>query len=317
MFTQKTIKKSVSCSGVGLHSGNHIEMTFRPAGVDAGVIFKRMDLAEHPQIKVIPQNIADVTYATTLGHDGVTIQTVEHVLSAINALRITNLIVEVTGNEAPVIDGSAACFLNMLFDAGIDRQSGAVSVIRITHPLEVRGKGCILSAEPYDGLKITYTIDFPNPFIGVQTKTFELNPFMYEKEIAHARTFCLYEEIEYLWKMGLSKGGSLDNAVVFAQDKILNEGLRYEDEPVRHKILDLIGDLFFLGHPLLGHIKVYKGGHALHAKFIKAILSNPEEHWTYLTEQTFPGQYPEDETNQAEILPVDEKTTYQSSVLFA
>jgi UDP-3-O-[3-hydroxymyristoyl] N-acetylglucosamine deacetylase len=314
MYTQKTIKKPVSCSGIGLHSGNHIEMTFKPASIGAGIWFKRTDLADHPLIKVSYENIVDVTYATTLGRDGVTIHTVEHVLSAVSALGITNLMIEVTGSETPVIDGSASCFVEMLLDAGIETQPDFVRVIRIRQPLEVRGKESIMSVEPYDGSKITYTIDFPNPFIGVQTKTFECSPLAYIEEIAHARTFCLYEEIEYLWKMGLSKGGSLDNAVVFAQERILNGSLRYEDEPVRHKILDLLGDLIFLGHPLVGHIKVYKGGHKLHVKFIGTVLDHPE-HWTYLAERDIMAQANEVENDYLDIFHINEAATYQNPLL--
>lgn len=313
MYTQQTIKKTVSCSGVGVHSGNQIHVNFTPAGLNTGIVFKRIDIEDHPVMKVVPQNIADVTYATTLGWDGVTIQTVEHVLSAVGALGISNLIIEVNGNEAPVLDGSAACFVNMLLDAGIEQQRGSVSAIRITKPLEVRGRDSIMSVSPYNGLKITYTIDFPNPFVGVQTRTFEFDPRAYEREIAHARTFCLYEELEYLWGMGLSKGGSLENAVVFAQDRILNDHLRYDDEPVRHKILDLIGDLIFLGHPLLGHVKVYKGGHKLHAQCVKTILTNPE-HWVYVTDHTISDQTGKE---SSEILPLDESAVYQRSLLFA
>ena len=311
MYTQKTIKKAVACSGIGLHSGNQIQMTFKPAGVDTGIWFKRMDLANHPLIKVAYQNIVDVSYATTLGSDGATIQTVEHLLSAVNALGITNLMIEVSGNETPVLDGSASCFVELLLDAGIETQRGSVRVIRIKQPLEVRGKDNIISVEPYNGLKITYTIDFPNPFIGTQTRTFELRPLAYMKEIAHARTFGLYEEIEYLWKMGLAKGGSLDNAVIFAQDRIMNASLRYTDEPVRHKILDLVGDLTFLGSPLLGQIKVYKGGHQLHTKFINAVLSQPD-HWTYLSERDMTAQTDGIENDYPDLLPVNETATYYS-----
>lgn len=316
MYTQKTIKKPVSCSGIGVHSGNHVQMTFKPADVDTGIVFKRTDLADHPIIQAAYQNIVDMTYATTLGKEGVTIQTVEHVLSAINALGIKNLFIEVSGSEVPVIDGSAACFVNMLLDAGIETQCGSVSIIRIHQALEVRGKDSIISVEPYDGFKITYTIDFPNPFIGVQTKTCDINPWVYMNEIAHARTFCLFEEVEHLWKMGLSKGGSLDNAVVFAQDRILNGNLRYEDEPVRHKMLDLLGDIVFLGHPLLGHIKAYKAGHALHAKFVKTVLSQPE-YWTYLTDQDIADWNSGVEKNHPELLHVHETGPYQRPPAFA
>jgi UDP-3-O-[3-hydroxymyristoyl] N-acetylglucosamine deacetylase len=284
MYTQTTIKKQVSCSGVGLHTGHQVTMTFKPANTNTGILFKRVDLPDHPVLKVGAQNIGDMTYATTIGNGSVAVKTVEHVLSAIHALGISNLMIEVKGDEAPVIDGSAACFIDIFLDAGIEEQQVEKTIIRIQQPLEVRNKDSLISVEPYTGLKITYTIDFPNPFIGIQTKTFDLTPIAYMREIAHARTFCLYEEIESLWKMSLAKGGSLDNAVVFAQDRILNGSLRYDDEPVRHKILDLVGDLVFLEYPLLGHIKVYKGGHVLHAKFVQAVLSH-SDHWTYFSPQ--------------------------------
>ncbi|MBD3308592.1 UDP-3-O-acyl-N-acetylglucosamine deacetylase [candidate division KSB3 bacterium] len=284
MYVQNTIKTQVSCSGIGLHTGNQVTLTFKPAGIGTGLVFRRIDLENHPTVKVTSHHVGDTSYATTLGKGAVAIKTVEHVLSAIYALEVTNLLIEIDGNEAPVIDGSASCFVRMLLEAGIDRQAGANTSIQVQHPLEIRWKDSLISVEPYDGFKITYTIDFPNPFIGVQTKTLEMTPLTYMQEIAQARTFCLYEEVEHLWKMGLSKGGSLENAVVFAQEGILNESLRYDDEPVRHKILDLIGDLAFLGHPLFGHIKVYKGGHVLHTKFVQALLSQPES-WIYAAEK--------------------------------
>lgn len=316
MYTQKTIKKQVSCSGIGLHTGNHVNMTFKPAAIGTGILFRRIDLDDRPTLKVNARNIGDVSYATTIGKESVTIKTSEHVLSAVHALGVTNLLIEIDNNEAPVIDGSASCFINMLLDAGIDVQQAANTMIRIQQPLEVRHKDTIISVEPYDGLKITYTIDFPNKFIGTQTKTFELTPSGYVQEIAPARTFCMYEEIEYLWKMGLSKGGSLDNAVVFAQDRILNGSLRYDDEPVRHKILDLLGDLVFLGHPLLGHIKAFKGGHVLHAKFIKAMLSQPEC-WTYLSDWDIESfTFERDHHDYAEIFSGQEILAYPKQVVW-
>ena len=285
MHTQHTIKTHVSCSGIGLHSGNPVNMTFYPASSHAGIVFKRIDLDGHPTIKVSPEHIGDLSYATTIQRGGVSIKTIEHVLSAVSALGITNLLIELDSSEPPILDGSAACFVDMLLDAGLATQRGQTRVMQIRQPLEVRHKDSILSVEPFDGLKITYTIDFPNPLIGTQTKSLTMTPLAYMGEIAHARTFCMYEEIEYLWKMGLSKGGSLDNAVVFSQDRIMNDApLRYADEPVRHKILDLIGDLAFLGHPLCGHVKVYKGGHLLHAKFVKELLAHPEA-WRYVAER--------------------------------
>lgn len=284
MLTQCTIKKPISCSGVGLHTGNAVNLTFQPARMGTGILFKRIDLESQPVLKVQAENIGDASYATTLGNGPAAIKTVEHVLSAALALGISNLVIELDQSEPPILDGSAACFVDMLLDAGLCTQRAANKLIRIQQPFEVRRKDSMIAVEPYHGLKITYTIDFPNKFIGTQTRTFECTPLAYMQEIAHARTFCLYEEIEYLWKMGLSKGGSLDNAVVFAQDRILNDSLRYADEPVRHKILDVLGDLAFLEHPLLGHVKVFKGGHLLHAQFVKTLLAHPE-YWSYLSER--------------------------------
>ncbi len=313
MYIQKTIKKQTTCAGVGLHTGNHVNMTFKPASPGNGVVFRRIDLEGRPTLKVEAQNIGDLSYATSIGKDPVAIKTVEHVLSAVYALGINNLIIEVDGNEAPVLDGSASCFVNMLLDAGIDTQKAANKVIRVQQLVEERSKDTIISVEPCDGLKITYTIDYPNKFIGTQTKTFVLNPLTYIDNVAPARTYCMYEEIEYLWKMGLSKGGSLDNAVVFAEDRILNESLRFEDEPVRHKILDLLGDIAFLGHPLLGHIKVYKGGHALHSMFVKTLLAHPEC-WTYLSGQEFLENLSEHVNGYANIFPVQKPLSYPKQV---
>ncbi len=304
-YIQKTIKKHVSCSGIGLHTGNQVSMTFKPAGSGTGILFRRIDLEGKPSLKVEAGNIGDLSYATSLGNGAVSIKTVEHVLSAVYALGISNLIVEVDGNEAPVIDGSASCFLSMLLDAGIEPQKAANKVIQIQSLVEERYHDSIISVEPYNGLKMTYTIDYPNKFIGTQTLTFELNPLAYMDEIAPARTYCMYEEIEYLWKMGLSKGGSLDNAVVFAQDRIMNDSLRFDDEPVRHKILDLLGDLAFLGHPVSGHLKVYKGGHALHSKFVKTLLAHPDC-WTYVSGQDFMEYVPDYEQSGATLFPAQE-----------
>ena len=315
MYMQKTIKKQISCSGIGLHTGNPVNMTFKPASVGAGILFKRIDLDGSPALRTEAQNIGDLSYATTIGNGNVSIKTIEHVLSAAYALGVNNLTIEIDNNEAPVMDGSAACFVNMLFDAGITDQQAANKVIQFHQPLEVRNQDSILSIEPYDGFKVTYTIDFPNPFIGTQTRTFELSPLGYIDDISHARTFCQYEEIEYLWKMGLSKGGSLDNAVVFARDRIMNDSLRYHDEPVRHKILDLLGDLAFLGHPVLAHFKVFKGGHALHTQFVKEALAHPES-WSYLVERDLPKKLYQSEREHAEWFSVTKPDSFATPQVF-
>ena len=274
--THQTIAHSVSYSGVGIHSGHSTSFTCHPAPMGTGIRFRRADIDDAPEIPAAIQALRGMTCATTLGQNHTTIHTVEHVLSAISALGISNLLIEVNGSEIPASDGSAAEFVNLLLTAGIHAQSQAISAYRMRRSLTVRDHDRVVHIEPYDGLKITYSIDFPNAFIGQQTRTFEGDREQYICDIAPARTFCLAEQLPQLQRLGLSQGGSLHNAVVFAHDKILNETLRFPDEPVRHKILDALGDLALLGRPLLGQITIQKGSHKLHTDFVKALHTHPD-----------------------------------------
>ncbi len=276
--TQQTIACAVSYSGVGIHSGHSTSFTCHPAPIGTGIRFCRADIDDAPAIPATTHALRGMTCATTLGKQHTTIHTVEHVLSAISALGISNLLIAVNGSEIPASDGSAAEFADLLLKAGIRAQPHAASAYRMRRSFTVRDHDRVMHVEPYDGLKITYSIDFPNVFIGRQTRTFEGNCEQYICEIAPARTFCLAEQLPQLQKLGLSRGGSLHNAVVFAHDKILNGTLRFPDEPVRHKILDAIGDLALLGRPLLGHITIQKGSHKLHTDFVKALHAHPD-HW--------------------------------------
>ncbi len=276
--TQQTIICPVSYSGVGIHSGDSTSFTCHPAPIGAGIRFRRVDIDDAPEIPATIHALRGMTCATTLGHAHTAIHTVEHVLSAITALEISNLFIEVNGPEIPASDGSASEFVNLLLTAGIRAQSQAASAYRMRRSLTVRDHDRVVHVEPYDGLKITYSIDFPNAFIGRQTRTFDGNREQYIHDIAPARTFCLAEQLPQLRKLGLSQGGSLHNAVVFAHDKILNGTLRFPDESVRHKILDALGDFALLGRPLLGHITIHKGSHKLHTDFIKALHAHPD-HW--------------------------------------
>lgn len=280
MPKQQTLVKPVSFSGIGIHSNLHISVTCYPDACDAGIQFRRTDVRDAPDIPATPRVIQDVTRSTTLGQGQTTVQTVEHLLSAITALGISNLFIEMNGPEIPAGDGSASEFVTELLKAGMCPQPRDVPAYRIIRPLSIIDHDCYFQVEPYDGMKINYTIEFQNPLIGQQTRTFNGDREEYIHEIAPARTFCLREDVERLRNQGLSKGGSFDNTVVFAPDEILNGPLRFPDEPVRHKILDVIGDLALLGRPLLGNITVYKGSHKLHTNFVKALHGNPD-HWEH------------------------------------
>ena len=274
--THQTIGHAVSYSGVGIHSGHSTSFTCHPAPIGTGIRFRRADIDGAPEIPATTQALRGIACATTLGQRHTAIHTVEHVLSAISALGISNLLIEVNGSEIPASDGSAAEFVDLLLSGEIRTQPQAVSAYRMRRSLTVRDHDRIVHVEPYNGLKITYSIDFQNALIGQQTRTFDGGYEQYIGDIAPARTFCLAEQLPQLQKLGLSQGGSLHNAVVFAHDKILNESLRFPDEPVRHKILDALGDLALLGRPLLGHITIQKGSHKVHTDFVKALHSHPD-----------------------------------------
>lgn len=276
--TQHTIAHPVSYSGIGIHSGHSTSLTCHPAPIGTGIRFRRVDLAQAPEIPATIQTLHGITCATTLGQAQTTIQTVEHLLSAITALGIRNLLIDVNGPEIPASDGSASEFVTMLLTGGIRPQAHVASAYRILRALTVHDHDRVFHVEPYNGVKITYSIDFPNAFIGRQTRTFDGDREHYISDIAPARTFCLAEQLPQLRQHGLSQGGSLHNAVVFAQGEILNGTLRFPDGPVRHKILDVLGDLALLGRPLLGHMTIQKGSHKLHTDFVKALSAHPD-HW--------------------------------------
>jgi UDP-3-O-[3-hydroxymyristoyl] N-acetylglucosamine deacetylase len=280
MEYQKTLENVVECSGVGLHSGRPVNLWIKPASVNNGIVFKRIDLPDQKTVKAFYTNLFSARYATSLGNEDTIVKTVEHLLSCLMGLEVDNALIELDSEEIPVFDGSADVFVKLLQKAGIRIQGEPRKFIKVKRPIELFDKDMLISVVPYPRLRITYTIDFPHPLLRNQTKTIDLSPENFIKEIAPARTFCLYEEVEYLRKQGLAKGGSLENAVVLGKDGIYNESLRFEDECVRHKILDLLGDLALLGTRILGHIKVYKGGHQLHSNLVREILTR-EDTWSY------------------------------------
>lgn len=274
---QKTINKSIGCSGVGVHSGKIVKLTLHPATEDTGIIFH---IHGEDGVKVIaptPQLVTATQLATVLGVGNTSAATVEHLLAAIHGMQIDNIRIEIQGGEVPIMDGSAASFIFLLKDAGLREQARPRTVKRIKKAINFERDGKRISAKPHKGLSIDYTIDFEHPLIGVQTMSVEVTPETFATDIAKARTFGFFREVEYMRSKKLALGGSLDNAIVLDDYAVLNEdGLRFPDEFVRHKILDFIGDMVMLGSPLEGHFEVYCSGHALNNQFLRTIDENAD-----------------------------------------
>ncbi len=271
MDKQRTIKETVAFSGIGLHTGNLTTITFKPAPPDKGVTFYRVDLPDRPPVPVDVDNVVDVSRGTTLGVNGVEVHTVEHVLATVAGMGIDNLDIEVDANETPVGDGSALPFMGVLKKAGTVEQDAERKYIKVEEPVYFRHGDVTLSVLPADDLRITMTIGFDHVAIGTQYTSFLITPECFEKEIAAARTFCFLREVRMLQDQGLIRGGTLEAAVVIGDEEILNEDLRFPDEFVRHKVLDLLGDLFLLGRPIKGHVIAVKSGHKWHVEFSKQI----------------------------------------------
>ena len=273
-LTQKTIRCEVSCAGIGLHCGKRVEMRLLPAAPNTGVRFRRVDL-DSLEIPVTIDNLHRTSFATQLSLSDTSINTVEHLLSAASGLGVDNLVVEVAGEEVPIMDGSAAPFVYLLHEAGLRRQQAARKFIKIVEPLRVDEDDKFIAIYPAERLKVSYTIDFDHPLIGVQRETFVITPRAFTEQIAPARTFGFLKDVETMRSLGLALGGSIENAVVVGENSILNPQLRFPDEFVRHKILDVIGDLTLLGRPLLGHVVAYRAGHGLHAALVDKIRTTP------------------------------------------
>lgn len=270
---QQTLARPVQCVGVGLHSGKEVNLTIKPAPVNHGIKFVRSDLPHRPVISAHFRNVVDTSLATTLGTDGVIVSTIEHLMAALSGLQIDNALIEMDAYEAPIMDGSAGPFTSMIREAGIRIQSGKRYTFVVKKPIEMVEEDRKVGLYPSDTLRISCTIDFEHPLIRHQSYTISLIDGLFEKEISRARTFGFLHQVNYLKKNGFARGGSLENAVVIDQDKILNrEGLRYEDEFVRHKVLDCIGDLSLLGMPFIGHIVAHKSGHALNHALLKRFI---------------------------------------------
>jgi len=268
-MTQRTLRRPVSCSGIGLHSGNKVTLTLKPALADTGIVFRRTDLGVE-----IPATVAQVSafhYATVLGRNGATVETVEHLLAALVSVGVDNVVVELNHNEVPIMDGSAAPFLYLVQEAGIKRLSAPRHYMKIVRPLQIAQGDKRIAIYPSDHFKVSYTISFDHPLLRHQSRTERITEQSFAESIAPARTFGFLKEVEMLRQNGLALGGSLENAIVIGDAGVLN-ALRFEDEFVRHKILDAVGDLSLVGHPIIGHVVAHRAGHQLHTALASKLL---------------------------------------------
>ena len=274
MIPQRTLRRAISCAGIGLHSGNKVTLTLRPAPANTGVRFRRTDLGGL-DIPALVSNLASIHYATGLARDAGTVDTIEHLLAALASQRVDNVVVELNTPEVPIMDGSAAPFVYLIHEAGLKRQPAPRRYIKVRRPISLAMGDKRIALYPADDFKVSYTISFDHPLLRQQSRTVTLSPDTFAEEIAPARTFGFLKEVEMMRQRGLALGGSLDNAVVLGETGPLNT-LRFEDEFVRHKILDAIGDLSLLGAPLVGHLVVHRGGHGLHTAFAAKILQEAD-----------------------------------------
>lgn len=296
MIKQRTLKNAIRATGIGLHSGEKVYLTLRPAPVDTGIIFIRTDLEPAVEIVAKATNVGDTTLSTSLSNGDVKVSTVEHLLSAMAGLGIDNVYVELSAAEVPIMDGSAGPFVFLLQSAGIEEQDKAKQFIRITKPVTVTDGDKSASFQPYAGFKVSFTIDFDHPLFDSenQVASLDFSTTSFVKEVSRARTFGFMRDIEYLRSQNLALGGSVNNAIVVDDYRVLNEdGLRYDDEFVKHKILDAVGDLYLLGHSLIGEYIGVKSGHGLNNALLRALLEQ-QECWEFVSfddEQQAPISY--------------------------
>ncbi|TRW50404.1 UDP-3-O-acyl-N-acetylglucosamine deacetylase [Aliidiomarina halalkaliphila] len=286
MIKQRTIKQMIATTGVGLHKGNKVNLVLRPAAVNTGIVFRRTDLNPHVDIKATPELVKDTRMCTCLiNDDNVRISTVEHLLAAIAGMGIDNLIVEVDSHEIPIMDGSSHPFIFLLQSAGVEEQNSPKRFVRVKKAIRVEDGDKWAELLPHNGFKIDFAIDFEHPAIADtnQVVSMDFSSQSFIRDISRARTFGFMKDIEYLRAHNLALGGSFENAVVLDEFRVLNsDGLRYDDEFVKHKILDAVGDLYMGGHSILGHLRAYKSGHALNNQLLVALMQN-QEAWEFVT----------------------------------
>ncbi len=285
MFKQRTLKNAIRTSGVGLHTGQTIYLSLLPGAIDSGIVFRRVDLDPPVEIKATALNVGETTLSTCLVQDGVRVSTIEHLLSAMAGMGIDNAVVELDAAEIPIMDGSASPFIFLLQSAGVQEQSAPKKFVRVKKEVTLKDGDKIASFLPFEGFKVNFSIAFDMPvFQGRSLSTcVDFSSRSFIKEVSRARTFGFMHEIEYLRSKGLAQGGSMDNAIVVDEYRILNEdGLRYEDEFVKHKVLDAIGDLYLLGNSLLCEYRAHKSGHSLNNRALRQLIAQPDA-WEYVT----------------------------------
>lgn len=285
MIKQRSLKNMIRATGVGLHTGQKVYLTLRPAAPDTGIVFRRVDLPQPVEIPAEPYAVRDTRLSSCLEKDGIRVSTVEHLMSALAGLGIDNAYVDVTAPEVPIMDGSAGPFVFLLQSAGIEEQNAPKKFIRILRPVEVRDGDKWVRFEPHNGFKLDLSIDFNHPVFdrSRQSVSVDFSTTSYIKEVSRARTFGFMQDVETMRSQGLALGGSLDNAIVMDEYRVLNsDGLRYEDEFVKHKALDAIGDLYLLGHPLIGAFSGHKSGHALNNQLLRRLVEDRQA-WEFVT----------------------------------
>ena len=285
MIKQRTLKNVIRATGVGLHTGEKVYLTLRPAPSDTGIIFRRIDLPEPVEIRACPENVSDTRLSTTLECNGARVSTVEHLMSAFAGLGIDNAYVDLTAAEVPIMDGSAGPFVFLVQSAGIAEQSAPKRFMRIKKKIRLEEGDKWACFEPFEGFKVSFTIEFNHPTFrnSTQNASVDFSTTSFVREVSRARTFGFMGDLEALRAAGLARGGGLDNAIVLDEYRILNDdGLRYEDEFVKHKVLDAIGDLYLLGHPLIGAFSAHKSGHSLNNRLLRELVMN-QEAWELIT----------------------------------
>lgn len=285
MIKQRTLKNVIRATGVGLHTGEKVYLTLRPASSDTGIVFRRIDLADPVEIRACPENVSDTRLSTTLEYNGARVSTVEHLMSAFAGLGIDNAYVDLTAAEVPIMDGSAGPFVFLVQSAGIAEQRAPKRFMRIKKEVRVEEGDKWACFQPFEGFKVSFAIEFNHPTFrnSTQNATVDFSTTSFVKEVSRARTFGFMGDLEALRAVGLARGGGLDNAIVLDEYRILNDdGLRYEDEFVKHKVLDAIGDLYLLGHPLIGAFSAHKSGHSLNNRLLRELVTN-QEAWELMT----------------------------------
>jgi UDP-3-O-[3-hydroxymyristoyl] N-acetylglucosamine deacetylase len=271
MDAQRTLRRPISCVGIGLHSGNKVHLSLKPAPVDFGVRFRRTDRGDH-EVPATVQHLAGIQLATGLARNDVSVETVEHLLAALVSMGVDNVLIELNSPEVPIMDGSAAPFIYLIQEAGVKRLQAPRRYLKIVRPIALSRGDKRIALFPSDHFKVTYSISYDHPMLRHQSRTLRITEHSFVEEVAPARTFTFLKDVEMLRQNGLALGGSLENAIVLGETGVLNNALRFEDEFVRHKILDAIGDLALVGYPVVGHLVAHRAGHALHTEFAAKIL---------------------------------------------